>query len=198
MPLLGVRAYGYAISVLFVLAISGFKVSAQQLPPEIQCQDSSVTAALASLSQSIAQNQTAITNCTPPNALPSCSASQLATLNGIAALLNSEYQAELQNCRPVQPPPQAAVSVIGIEVTQVVQDMNESVPLIAGKQTWARVYLSTISPVVATGTLQIENSSFTITNVQSSAPPATLTPAASLQQMRQSWTASLNFLIPPS
>jgi len=163
------------------------------------CQNSAVTAALAALSQRIAQNAQNVANCYPPDGPPSCTSSQLATLNEIGTQLNNEYQAELQNCRPVQGPAQPTVGLNGIEVVQAIQDMNQSVPLVAGKTTWARVYLSTVSPtpITVTGTLQIVNNNFQTTTVQA-VGPATLTAGTTLLQMRNSLAASLNFIIPPS
>jgi hypothetical protein len=115
--------------------------------------------------------------------------------------LNEEINAArgqvVMDCNPPPPPP--PIAVIAIEVTQAIQDLNESVPLIAGKQTWARVYLSTTTsnPITVTGTLQIQNSQSAVTTVQASAP-VTLTLGTPLQQMRQTLTGSLNFLIPPA
>jgi len=127
--------------------------------------------------------------------LPQGCASICSTINQ----LESELQAELQKCNPAPPPPpKASVTLAAIEVTQVIQDLNQSVPLIAGKQTWARVYLSpnaALGAVTVTGTLQIQDSSFKFTTVQSNAPVA-LTPGTTLKQKRDSWAASLNFLIP--
>ena len=183
-----------------VLLLMAFDAVAQPGPGpvKITCQNSAVAAALSVLSQKIAQNQADIANCTPPSAVQACNASQLTTLNSTATALNNEFQAELAQCEPVPPPPpQQSVGILGMEVTQAVQDMKQSVPLIAGKQTWARVYLSTATPMTVTGTLQIKNSAGAITNVQASGTAA-LTANATLQQVRASWTASLNFPIPAS
>src|SRR4029077_8652887 len=47
-------------------------------------------------------------------------------------------------------------SVAGIEVTQAIQDLDHSVPLIAGKPTVVRVYLNRPDPAVITVRAEIE------------------------------------------
>ena len=96
-------------------------------------------------------------------------------------------------------PPGPPIGLSAIEVTQAVQDMHESVPVIAGKQTWARVYLavnpSTHAALTVTGTLVVNNPDLSRTLVTASAP-VTVMPGVSLQQQRQSLNGSLNFKIP--
>lgn len=91
------------------------------------------------------------------------------------------------------------LSVEGIEVTQVVQSLDQDVLLIAGKQTVARVYLSLQGPglLIIKGTLS-----------RSSSPPSSIesmntlrfsvSDNLSLQQKRLSEAWSLNFLLPAS
>lgn len=60
---------------------------------------------------------------------------------------------QLQASPVVLAPGAAGVSVLGIEVTQAVQDMQNSVTLIAGKTTVVRVYLDARSLEAGTGTM---------------------------------------------
>jgi hypothetical protein len=180
------------------LVLAASMASAQPVPGPIKCQDPAVAAQLTVLSGEITQNQKDIANCTPPSAVQACTAAQIAALQSTGTRLEAEYQAELANCRPAPPPPrQASVGVAGIEVTQVVQDMQLSVPLITGKPTWARVYLSSATAMTVSGTLQIKSSNGAITNLASNGS-ATLPANATLQQMRTNWNDSLNFPIPSS
>jgi hypothetical protein len=96
-------------------------------------------------------------------------------------------------------PPGPPIGLSGIEVTQAVQDIRESVPVVARKQTLARVYLtsnpSSHTALTVTGTLVIHNPDLTTTLVTAGAP-VTVTPGIPLQQQRRSLTGSLNFKIP--
>ncbi len=94
----------------------------------------------------------------------------------------------------------SGIGLDGIEITQVIQNMSGSVPLIAAKTTWARAYLSsTITPSkTVTATLRIRNAA-TVASVDITASaPSVLTPGISLRARRESWTGSLNFLLPAS
>ena len=90
----------------------------------------------------------------------------------------------------------------GIEVTQAVQDMAHTVPLVAGRQTWVRVYLSANSfgPVtVASGVLSARNLTTNVITTVNSASPVVVDPAqnSQLRQKRESINLSLNFPLPP-
>jgi hypothetical protein len=84
-----------------------------------------------------------------------------------------------------------------MEVTQVIQSAADAVPVITAKTTWLRVYVS--SPTLPSGT-QID--AVVTGTTGTSAPialgstgPLTLA-GASLRQRRESWTGSLNYLVP--
>jgi len=89
----------------------------------------------------------------------------------------------------------------GIEVTQAVQDMSHSVPLVAGKATVVRVYLgtATTTPVTVRGVLQVKASApgstwQRITSIR----PVLLNPAENgqLRLKRETLDKSLNFILP--
>jgi hypothetical protein len=92
-------------------------------------------------------------------------------------------------------------SLDGLEVTQAIQDMPHSVPLIANKQTWARAYLSanTTAPVtVSSAVLNVRNTATnTVTQVVSNTPVA-INPAQNgqLRTKRESLSLSFNFPLP--
>jgi hypothetical protein len=94
------------------------------------------------------------------------------------------------------------LQVDGIEVTQAIQDLGHSIPLIAGKRTVVRVYLSYYSGagVNVSGTIAVRRSPsdplFTINSENSVA----LSPAeaGNLSVKRNDATKSLNFVLPAS
>src|SRR5215207_6778275 len=111
---------------------------------------------------------------------------------------------------PMLPPaapegPEAAGPILltcdGVEVTQAIQDIPHSVPLIAQKRTVARVYLSVAGTdaVTVSGVLRVRRvgSSGRGTVVRAQAP-LTIAPAANgnLRVKRESETRSLNFILP--
>jgi len=100
------------------------------------------------------------------------------------------------------------VQVVALEVTQVVQDWNNSVPLTQGKDTYLRAHLqlasSTISSVTVSGALlngttangtPLPNSP--ITPINPGAALAVTTINASNTIVRRDFTKSLNFRLPP-
>lgn len=88
-----------------------------------------------------------------------------------------------------------------VEVTQTVQNLSNSVPLIAGKPTIARVYLSYYgaSPIRIGGTLQAAHSGTAAVSVPSIAD-VLLDPshAGDTAFKRKDVSLSLNFLLPPA
>ncbi|SRR5579862_916901 len=108
---------------------------------------------------------------------------------------------EIREGCPVFPPPQPPwVTLDGIEVTQSVQDMSQSVPLVAGKTTVVRVYLSpqpNTSPTV-TGTLSAVAAPGQPPVFIQPLNPVSLSSAmiGQLTQKREDVSLSLNFLIP--
>jgi len=108
---------------------------------------------------------------------------------------------------PPQPPGLERAAVIkvtcdGIEVTQSIQDLpGHSVPLVAGKRTVVRVYLSanSASPIMVFGLLKVRRTgSGGATSVVGATGPVTINPAESgqLRLKRENESKSLNFLIP--
>ncbi len=105
-------------------------------------------------------------------------------------------------------PPLTRFESLGFEVTQAVQDMSNSVPLIADKRTFVRVYLrsngTTVSGVRASlfGCRQLSGSSPAICD--DSLPPlvslnaVSLDASTDLTARRRDLARSLNFELPPS
>lgn len=93
--------------------------------------------------------------------------------------------------------PRGMLSFDGMEVTQSVQDMDQSVPLVTGKTTWVRAYLSGLPNQQATASLRIHSPLSGTTVTVAPVAPLTIT-ADSFQVRRGSWTGSLNFLVPSS
>ena len=92
------------------------------------------------------------------------------------------------------------VTVDGIEIVQEIQNMSDSVTLIANKTAWARVYLAVNDSVSRTvsATLHVQNTAAGVSVDIPSSGSTVLTPAAQLQARRESWTGSLNFPLPPN
>ncbi len=95
----------------------------------------------------------------------------------------------------------AAVRVDGVEATQSIQDLNQSVPLIALKSTVARVYLSSTlaAPITVRGTLWIRRLSDGTGRVLGSLNSVLLDPAqfGQVDAQRRNVAGSLNFALPP-
>jgi hypothetical protein len=94
----------------------------------------------------------------------------------------------------------ADIRVDGIEVTQAIQSLNHSVPLIALKSTVARVYLSSRLPanVTVRGTLRIRRVSGGVSRTLLSLNSVTLQPAqfGQVDPQRRNIAGSLNFILP--
>jgi hypothetical protein len=98
--------------------------------------------------------------------------------------------------------PALSLNFEGLELTQVVQNLTHSVPLIARKPTVARCYLSipdNSTPVQVRGAIEVRDSSGVArqvlsTNVVTVKP----LPAAGLRALREDITQSLNFVLPPA
>jgi hypothetical protein len=104
--------------------------------------------------------------------------------------------------RPIPPIRLNLVTLDGIEVTQAVQDIGHSVPLVAGKATIVRVYLKFPTPVEVRGELQAARSANGPWTPVPSIGPAQLDPAraggtlAQLRSRRADLRFSLNFRLP--
>ena len=112
---------------------------------------------------------------------------------------------ELRTLAAAGPPgPVPVVTLDGIEVVQAVQDLNHTVPLIAGKRTLIRVYLSTggVGPVPVRGTLTVRRVGAGGGQELPSMTDVVLNPAdagpGGLRRKRESLRLSLNFLLPPA
>jgi hypothetical protein len=94
------------------------------------------------------------------------------------------------------------VALDGFEVTQVVQDVDHSVPLVAGKATVVRAYLTHPQPVSVRGELQVARAAGGPWQPVPGLGPADLDPsrsgttAAALRSRRGHLAFSLNFLLP--
>jgi hypothetical protein len=106
---------------------------------------------------------------------------------------------------PSNPPdPAPSITVDGIEVVQVVQDMGNTVTLIAGKSTLVRAYLSTAgsAPLSVRGVLAARPVGAGVWTQIPSTGSVILNPAdigsAGLRRKRETLDLSLNFLLPPS
>ena len=104
--------------------------------------------------------------------------------------------------RPFPPIRLSLVTLDGIEVTQQVQDIGHSVPLVAGKATIVRVYLKFPTPVEIRGELLAARSATGPWTPVPSVGPAQLDPAraggtlAQLRSRRADLRFSLNFRLP--
>jgi hypothetical protein len=89
-----------------------------------------------------------------------------------------------------------------IEITQAVQDLGHSIPLLAGKRTVVRLYLSyhTTPALTVQGTISIRRSPTDLPLLVLSDNVVVLDPAlaGNVSAKRQDATRSLNFVLPPS
>jgi hypothetical protein len=157
-------------------------------------------AEVARLEQALANDKHALANC--KNSPGSCTPGQTQSWEAAIQIATDEINADLQQertaCAPPHPPNTDHISLQGMEVTQAIQDMDNSVTLIAGKTTWVRVYFDKNNGTRAiTAQLVATRSGGGTTTV---APTAGITVDASedLKTRRTNWTKSLNFFLPPS
>ena len=94
------------------------------------------------------------------------------------------------------------LSCDGVEVTQSIQNMAHGVPLVAGKRTVVRVYLSANAPapVAIQGVLKARHLPNGPWRSVRSLAPVTIDPAENgqLRVKRENEAKSLNFLLPPT
>jgi hypothetical protein len=93
-------------------------------------------------------------------------------------------------------PATAQAKLDGIEVTQAIQDLKRSVPLISAKATFARVYLSGVIPGVAkvNGSIRMVRNGVTIATVSALQPTAF--GSTILRARRENWMGALDFKLP--
>lgn len=154
-------------------------------------------AEIANLQQTLANEQRALANCR--NNLGSCTPGQVNSIQQAIQIAQQEIaadQAKLpQACGPVHPPNTDHVTLQGIEVVQAIQDVANSVTLIAGKATYVRVYVDKASGTRnVTATLQANRGGTTVN--LSPVAPITVDSAETLTLRRQNWNKSLNFVVP--
>ena len=154
-------------------------------------------AEIARLQQTLTNEQNALANCN--NHPGSCTPGQISGIEQAIAIAEQEIafdQAQLPTaCAPPPPPNFDHVSLQGIEVVQVVQDMAGSVPLIAGKTTFVRVYLDkTNGTRPLTATLKAERGATSVT--LNPVFPIIVDATENLTVRRQTWSKSLNFAVP--
>jgi hypothetical protein len=125
-----------------------------------------------------------------------------ATLRGWEVLVTyPDGDPELSSVEaPASAVAQPSVELDGIEVTQAIQDMSQSIPLVAGKATVVRVYLSnyTAASVTVSGVLSVRTSPSAPAVQVASAGLAVLDPAqaGNLAAARDDVLHSLNFPLP--
>ncbi len=131
--------------------------------------------------------------CYEPNFPHSCT-----TADGCPGVIDcvGGYPTKCMKVDPACPVPHNTIHVDGIEIVQEVQDINNSVTLVAAKPTLARVYLSTTrtTPITVTGTLTAVHGSTSVSIASSAA--INITHDNTLRQQRESLPLSLNFVLP--
>ena len=106
---------------------------------------------------------------------------------------------------PAEPAAAKAISLVkvscdGVEVTQAIQNMPHDVPLVEGKRTIVRVYLSanTAGPIMVHGLLKARRRPSGAWHFIKSLGPVAINPAENgqLRTKRENESKSLNFLLP--
>jgi hypothetical protein len=172
--------------------------------PAADCQN--LKEQIAHLQQSIAEMKNELAHC------KGCNAEQLNNTIKAANLTIQQDQTKIKyGCPPPHPPkpvpppstdngppgPDINFKVTGIEVTQTVQDIANSVTLVASKQTWVRVYVTKVvdeAPIALKGDLSVSCKALTI-GVTSDAT-VNVGAKASQADERHDATQSFNFLVP--
>lgn len=93
------------------------------------------------------------------------------------------------------------VNLLGMEITQATQDVNNSVPLIAGKPTGVRLYFSTTGGLPAISNVRADISGFreggNTPFLAQSVGTATIDSSTDLNAKRRDSTRSVNFILSP-
>jgi hypothetical protein len=144
---------------------------------------------LARLEQQLANDQQALANC--QNLDSFCKQDWQSAID----LTLQEIAAEQQACQP-QPVAADHISLQGMEVTQAIQDLKNSAPLIAGKTTWLRVYLDKESGSHTLTAKLYAALGGGLTATISPVASITVTAGESLKTRRTNWAKSLNFPLP--
>jgi hypothetical protein len=165
---------------------------------------SELKAEIARLQQSLATAQRGLANC--HNILGSCTPGQVSSFQMAVDTAEQEILADeallRQKCGPPPAPTTDHVSLQGIEVVQSIQDLANSVTLIAGKPTWVRVYFDKASGTrELTATLKASRGGTTITLNPSRPSPILnasilVDSSENISVRRKTWTKSLNFAVP--
>jgi len=168
------------------------------------CDD--LKAEIAALTQTVAENGRLLDGCTQHPG--TCSFGVAAGYDDL--IKRDKAQIELDTaqlplvCNPPPRPRVDHVKLDGIEVVQSVQDLGNSVGLVAGKTTWVRVYLGKLSCIgTLTGTLRVQHGGNTLDispTAQFIGQPANVVvnSADDIGVRRNVWYKSLNFLLPAS
>jgi hypothetical protein len=191
--------------LLVVLCLPAASVVAAPIPAS-EC--GALKAQILHLQQSIAEMKGELAKCHGCNTQALNNAIKGATGEIEQDRIKIEY-----GCKPPPPPPKPPglppatdtgpagpdnhFTVTAIEVTQAVQDLNNSVTLIAGKQTWVRVYVhKTVddATIALKGSLSV-NIKTTGIDVTSDAI-VNVNAKTTQQDQRRDATKSFNFLIP--
>lgn len=141
-------------------------------------------------------------------------------INGLLSAGSNTVSVSAKNCKGTSQagggslshspiPPLTRFQMLGMEVTQAIQDMSNSVPLIADKRTLVRVYLRSSGPTLRNvratlvGCRRLADSSPAVCGDRLAPTLASLNAVnvdatTSLTDLRRDLTRSLNFELPPS
>jgi hypothetical protein len=154
-------------------------------------------AEIARLQQTLANETRDLANCN--NHPGTCTPGQKTGIEQAKQIAQQEIDADqaqlITACAPPPLPNVDHVTLQGIEVVQAIQDIANSVKLIAGKTTWVRVYLGKNSGTrTVTATMQAKRDTTTVT--LNPAASITVNATETLTMRRQNWNKSLNFAVP--
>lgn len=188
---------GRTVGIASALAVAAFLFGPSRPAFALTCDE--LKAEIARLRQTLANEQRALANCN--NSPGSCTPGQVSGIQQAIQIAQQEIAADEAQlptaCNPPPPPNFDHVSLQGIEVAQAVQDFTNSVPLIAGKTTWVRVYLDKVNGTRGlTATLNAQRGAAKV--VINPQAPITVDAADTLTIRRQNWGKSLNFPVPAS
>lgn len=121
----------------------------------------------------------------------------------LVEVAHGDNSGEITSCTlPLADPTTSSVQLDAIEVTQAVQDLAQSVPLLAGKRTVVRVYLSRHagSPANVQGVIAVRQHPLDPPVMVASENTATLDPAnaGNVTLLRTDENRSLNFVLDPA
>jgi len=95
-------------------------------------------------------------------------------------------------------PASADLVVTGVEISQAIQDTENTVPLVAGRSTVLRIYAVTTNSATPLSNIKVSVTANSVDNLTISQSPLSLSSTVPLTTSRADYTSTINFQLPQS